>query len=79
MKRTKQFWDKCFDGVKVPETHKKAIMRIYECYPEECTPNGICDPVYILNIFCQELGIGDGKSNFFKYEVVKDGIHKRAD
>ncbi|MBU0963213.1 MAG: hypothetical protein KKD48_04895 [Nanoarchaeota archaeon] len=70
MKRTKKFWDIAFNGVTIPETHKTAIIRIYESYPIELMPNGICDPVYILNIFCKELGIGDGKSNFYKFGVV---------
>ncbi len=71
MKRSPEYWEDVFRGENIPETHKKAIMRIYECYPESCTPNGICDPVYILNIFCHELGIGDGRTNFYKYKVVK--------
>lgn len=64
------FLAKAFEHVDCPETHKKAIERIYQAYPFDCLPKGICDPVYMLNVFCQELGIGDGRSNFFNYEVT---------
>jgi hypothetical protein len=61
--------DRAFDGVNCPDTHKNAIKRIYNVYPAECMPQGICDPVYILNVLCKELGIGDGQSHFYKYTV----------
>ena len=65
------FLAKAFEGHNIPETHKKAIRHIYGAYPKECMPQGICDPMYILNVFCMHLGIGDGKSNFYKYEVTQ--------
>jgi len=66
-----KFIDEAFKGVNCPDSHKKAMQRIYGAYPAECLPRGICDPVYMLNVLCLELGIGDGKSNFFNYEVTK--------
>lgn len=42
-----------------------AIKRIYESYPEQCLPQGQCDPMYIMNVICFELGVGDGQGNFF--------------
>jgi len=41
-----------------------AIKRIYGSYPAECLPSGICDPMYIMNVICLELGIGDGQGHF---------------
>jgi hypothetical protein len=65
MERTKEFWDLVFEGnEKVPKRVKRAIMRIYNSYPEDCMPKGICDPMYIMNVIAFELGIGDGKGNF---------------
>ena len=65
MKRTENYWELVFEGNEnIPERVKRAIKRIYNAYPEDCTPNGICDPLYIMNVICFELGIGDGKGNF---------------
>ena len=61
------FWEMAFEktGNKdVDPRVKRAITRIYESYPMDCMPNGICDPMYIMNVICMELGIGDGCGNF---------------
>ncbi len=58
-----EYWDDRFFG-NVPDRVKKAIMRIYNAYPKECLPQGLCDPMYIMNVICFELGIGDGQGNF---------------
>ena len=71
MQRNLKFWEESFKNIDIPETHKNAIKRIFESYPLECMPRGICDAVYILNVFCKELGIGDGQNNFYKYKVIK--------
>ena len=47
-----------------PEKVQNAIKRIYGSYPSECMPQGICDPMYILNVIALELGVGDGQGNF---------------
>jgi hypothetical protein len=48
----------------VPERVKNALKRIYGCYPKECLPQGLSDPMYIMNVIAYELGIGDGQGNF---------------
>lgn len=63
MNYTKEYWEKRLENNE-PEKVKNAIKRIYEAYPKECMPQGLCDPVYIMNIICLELGVGDGKGNF---------------
>jgi hypothetical protein len=63
MKRSENYWKKCFTG-KVDPRVIKAIKRVYEAYPEEYMPRGICDPMYIMNVIAHELGIGDGNGNF---------------
>jgi len=63
MNYTKEYWDKRLEGVNNNKV-KTAIKRIFESYPEECMPQGICDPMYIMNVLCFELGIGDGQGNF---------------
>ena len=62
-KQTKDFLKKSEIDV-LPKNWQNAITRIYSAYPLKCLPNGICDPVYICNIFAQELGLGDGRTNF---------------
>jgi len=67
MKQSTEYWNKCFETYKnpaVPEKVKQAIMRVYSSYPADCMPKGICDPMYIMNVICHELGIGDGQGNF---------------
>lgn len=56
-------WNQCFTD-KTPEKVKQAIKRVYAAYPPECLPQGICDPMYIMNVIAFELGIGDGQHNF---------------
>jgi len=63
MNYTKEYWEKRLENNE-PEKVKSAIKRIYEAYPKECMPQGLCDPMYIMNIICLELGVGDGKGNF---------------
>ena len=63
MKYDEKYWEQRFE-FNPPEKVKKAIRRIYESYPAECMPQGVCDPMYIMNVICKELGIGDGKGNF---------------
>lgn len=63
MNYTDEYWAKRL-GNNVPEKIQSAIKRIYGAYPPECMPQGICDPMYIMNVLCLEMGIGDGKGNF---------------
>ena len=58
-----KYWDNRLSD-KVPEKVKNAIKRIYGAYPKECMPQGLCDPMYIMNVICLELGVGDGQGNF---------------
>ena len=67
MKYDNEYWNKRFethDGQVVSEKVKNAIKKVYNAYPPECLPQGLCDPMYIMNTICLELGIGDGKGNF---------------
>jgi len=61
---TDEEWEYRLNNIK-SEKAKKAIKRIYSAYPEECLPQGICDPAYIINVIAYELGVGDGKGNFW--------------
>ncbi len=63
MKQTKEFWQKRLSGNE-PQRVQNAIKRIYAAYPENCLPDGLCDPMYIMNVICKELGVGDGKGKF---------------
>ena len=63
MKETKEYWEKRLDN-DIPEKVQKAIKRVYNAYPKECIPQGTSDPMYIMNVICFELGIGDGQGNF---------------
>lgn len=60
---TTEYWAKRLDS-DVPIKVQSAIKRIYNSYPTECMPQGICDPMYIMNTIALELGIGDGKGHF---------------
>ena len=60
---TDKYWDDRLSA-EVPEKVKNAIKRAYSSYPSECMPQGLCDPMYIMNTIALELGIGDGKGNF---------------
>jgi len=53
-----------YKGNGYPEKVKSAIKRVYESYPAECMPQGLADPMYIMNVICKELGVGDGQGNF---------------
>jgi hypothetical protein len=65
IKYDKTYWDKRFMTRDIPDKVKTAIKRIYNSYPVECLPQGLADPMYIMNIICLELGVGDGKGNFY--------------
>lgn len=68
MKYATEYWEKRFEVYKnpqVPEKVKAAIKKVYNSYPKECLPQGLCDPMYIINTICLELGIGDGKGRFY--------------
>jgi len=61
---SEEYWEKRFDD-DTPEKIKTAIKRIYNAYPADCLPQGTSDPMYIMNVICHELGIGDGLGNFY--------------
>ena len=63
MEYTKEYWDSRLEGC-TNEKVRNAIKRIYSAYPSSCMPQGICDPMYIMNVLAKELGIGDGKGDF---------------
>lgn len=69
MRYNKEYWKKRLDK-KLPDNYKKAIKRAYEVYLPEDMPQGICDPMYILNVLCYEIGIGDGQGNFKNIEEL---------
>lgn len=55
-------WKECWKGCEqYPEKLKKIGERICMSYGIR----GICDPAYITNIIAIELGLGDGKGNFY--------------
>ena len=65
MKYKDDYWNRVFEGNEnVPEKVKNAIKRVYNVYPKNCMPQGVSDPMYIMNTIAFELGIGDGKGNF---------------
>jgi len=63
VKYNDKYWSDRFENNE-PEKVKNAIKRIYESYPADCMPQGVCDPMYIMNVICYELGVGDGQGNF---------------
>jgi len=63
MRYTEEYWNDRLEG-NVPERVKNAIKRVYGAYPNSCLPQGICDPMYIMNTIGLELGIADGQGNF---------------
>ena len=63
MQTNDQYWDDRLSD-EVPEKVKNAIKQVYFAYPEDCLPQGVCDPMYIMNVICLELGVGDGEGNF---------------
>jgi hypothetical protein len=60
-----RYWDDRFSGHNVPARVKSAIKRVYEAYPPICLPQGLADPMYIMNVIALELGVGDGQGNFY--------------
>ena len=65
-----RYWSERIDE-DVPENVASAIKRVYASYPKECLPQGVCDPMYIMNVICKELGIGDGQGNFYLPEKAE--------
>lgn len=63
VKYNEAYWEKRL-ATHVPEKVKNAIKRIYNAYPPDCLPQGLADPMYIMNVIALELGIGDGKGQF---------------
>lgn len=63
MKYNDEYWSKRFNGDENPKV-VNAIKRIYNSYPVECMPQGTADPMYLMNVICKELGVGDGMGNF---------------
>jgi hypothetical protein len=63
MQYDEQYWnERLSEGT--PKRVVAAIKRIYSCYPADCMPQGLCDPMYIMNIIALELGVGDGRGKF---------------
>ena len=60
---TEEYWKARLDK-NTPERVKNAIKRVYGSYPTKCMPQGTADPMYIMNVICKELGVGDGLGNF---------------
>jgi len=73
MEYSLEYWEERLDQ-DVPQKVQDAIKRIYSAYPRECMPQGLCDPMYIMNIIALELGIGDGQGNFACAGLNPDGI-----
>ena len=63
MTYSENYWKERLDGCE-NEKVKNAIKRIYSSYPKECMPQGLSDPMYIMNVIALELGIGDGQGTF---------------
>jgi len=64
MQYTDEYWAERFRISNPPEKVKNALKAVYSAYPPECMPQGLCDPMYMINVIAYELGIGDGQSNF---------------
>jgi len=64
MKYNDEYWTERIDD-SVPERVQDAIKRVYNSYPEECMPQGVCDPMYIMNMICLILDVGNGKGEFY--------------
>jgi hypothetical protein len=75
MQYTDKYWNDRLEDFKhtpnPPECVKRAIKRVYSSYPAECMPQGLCDPMYIMNVIALELGIGDGQGNFYLPQEVR--------
>ncbi len=63
MQYVDEYWEQRLSSCK-NEKVKNAIKRVYNAYPPGCMPQGLSDPMYIMNTIALELGIGDGKGNF---------------
>jgi len=63
MKYKKEYWSARIPK-NTPKKVQNAIKRIYESYPIDCMPQGLCDPMYIINVIAKEVGFGDGQGNF---------------
>ncbi len=64
MSYSEKYWsDRIPKGT--PPRVEAAIKQVYSSYPADCLPQGLCDPMYIMNTICLELGAGDGKGRFF--------------
>lgn len=59
-KNDRDFFNEAFRGKTVPQNLRKASERICRSYGI----NGICDPMYIVNLIAKELGLGNGQSHF---------------
>ena len=59
------YWEARLADWDVDQRVKRAIVSLYECYPKDCMPQGICDPGFIMNRLAKELGIGDGQGTFW--------------
>lgn len=63
----KEFYKKAFNNpvtskpYLVPEGIRKAAIHICDSYGIR----GECDPMYVANTIALELGLGDGRGNFF--------------
>ena len=64
MNYPEEYWRERLDE-RVPARVQKAIKRVYSAYPSSCLPQGLADPMYIMNVIAHELGVGDGEGHFF--------------
>ena len=64
MKHSELYWENRFGEQDIPEKVKNAIKRVYDAYPDDCMPQGLSDPMYIINCIALEIGFGDGQGNF---------------
>lgn len=63
MTYSKEYWQERLPS-DLPEHVRRAIVRVYSSYPAECMPQGLSDPMYMINVIAYELGVGDGQGNF---------------
>lgn len=58
MEYSEEYWEKRFENSDVyPEKAKEAIKEVYSVFPEHCMPQGEADPLYMLIVFLDALGI----------------------
>lgn len=57
MKYSNEYWTERLPE-NIPEQVRNAIMRVYSAYPTDCMPQGLCDPMYMMNVIAFTVWLG---------------------